>query len=225
MNQSIPSWSLFLQWSSSSFSDIVIRTRGTLTVHSSPPNLLFICRSIFWATLFNFCCWEIVRTLMACWRQNPYLREKKTKKNVSSSNHDLVSSNSNHRQEHMTNSTNLGWNGTFDTAELLDGTIEIVSVTDHDAHYELHIRLCTDNSKLKWYGLNFILSFGQSRKLLLSLWKKSNHNVITKPAHVLKYRCSLSVQCLSKIKTTYYRAQTPKLSFVKYVVAFTHCLN
>lgn len=102
-------------------------------------------------------------------KTKPLLTGKKTQKNVSSSNHDLVSSNSNHRQEHMTNSTNLGRNGTFDTAELLDGTIEIVSVTDHDAHYELHIRLCTDNLKLKWYGLNFILSFGQSRKLLLSL--------------------------------------------------------
>lgn len=48
----------------------VILTRGILTVHSSPPNLLFICRSIFWAILFNFCCWEIVRTLMA-WQKNP----------------------------------------------------------------------------------------------------------------------------------------------------------
>lgn len=30
--------------------------------------------------------------------------------------------------------TNLGWDGTFNTAELLDGTIEIVSVADHNAH-------------------------------------------------------------------------------------------
>lgn len=44
----------------------------------------------------------------------------------------------------MTNFTNLGRDGTFDTAELLDGTVEIVSVADHDAHYKLHFRLWTD---------------------------------------------------------------------------------
>ena len=37
--------------------------------------------------------------------------------------------------------TNLGWYGTFDTAELLDGTVEIFSVADQDAHYELHLGL------------------------------------------------------------------------------------
>lgn len=42
-----------------------------------------------------------------------------------------------------TNTTNLGWDGTFNTAELLDGTVEIVSVANHDAHYELHVGLQT----------------------------------------------------------------------------------
>lgn len=48
----------------------------------------------------------------------------------------------------MKNFTNLGRDGTFDTAELLDGTVEIVSVANHDAHYKLHLRLWTDK-KLK----------------------------------------------------------------------------
>lgn len=39
--------------------------------------------------------------------------------------------------------TDLGWDRTPDTAELLDGTIQIVSVADHNAHHKLHIRLYT----------------------------------------------------------------------------------
>lgn len=38
--------------------------------------------------------------------------------------------------------TNLGWDGAFDTAELLDSAVEIVSVAHHYAHYELHVGLC-----------------------------------------------------------------------------------
>lgn len=56
-----PVVSCFVRWNTS-------LTRGTVTVHSSPPNLLFICRSIFWTTLLKFCCLEIVRTLMAWWQ-------------------------------------------------------------------------------------------------------------------------------------------------------------
>ena len=41
-------------------------TRGTLTVHSAPPSLAFICSRIFWATLLSFWGWEMVLTLMAC---------------------------------------------------------------------------------------------------------------------------------------------------------------
>lgn len=37
--------------------------------------------------------------------------------------------------------TNLRRDGTVDAAELLDGAVEVVSVADHDAHYELHIGL------------------------------------------------------------------------------------
>ncbi len=44
-------------------------------------------------------------------------------------------------QKGLTNITDLRWDWAFDTAELLDGTVEIVSVADHDAHNELHIGL------------------------------------------------------------------------------------
>lgn len=46
-------------------SDSHTLTRGTFTVHSSPPSLQLICRRIFWAMLRSFCGWEMVRTLMA----------------------------------------------------------------------------------------------------------------------------------------------------------------
>lgn len=60
-------------------------------------------------------------------------------------NQTLISSNSQQvMHKHLTNITNLGRDGTFDTAELLDGTIEVVSVADHNAHDKLHIRLYTD---------------------------------------------------------------------------------
>lgn len=37
--------------------------------------------------------------------------------------------------------TNLGWNRIFDTADLFDGTIEIIPVAHHDAHSKLCIWL------------------------------------------------------------------------------------
>lgn len=45
-------------------------------------------------------------------------------------------------------STDLWWDGTFDTAELLDGAVEVVSVADHDAHHQLHIWLSICKIKL-----------------------------------------------------------------------------
>lgn len=36
---------------------------------------------------------------------------------------------------------NLGWNGIFDAADLLYGTVEIISVAHYDAHYKLYIWL------------------------------------------------------------------------------------
>lgn len=35
--------------------------------------------------------------------------------------------------------TNLGWNGILDTADLFDGSIEIIPVAHHDAHNKLDI--------------------------------------------------------------------------------------
>lgn len=40
--------------------------------------------------------------------------------------------------------THLGRNGAFNTTQLLDGTVEIISVADHDAHDELQLGLHTD---------------------------------------------------------------------------------
>lgn len=37
--------------------------------------------------------------------------------------------------------TNLGWNGIFDTADLFDGTVEIIPVAHQDAHNKLCIWL------------------------------------------------------------------------------------
>lgn len=55
---------------------------------------------------------------------------------------------------HMTNITHLGWDGAFNTTELLDSTIEIVSVAGYNAHHKLHIRLHVEKRihRLLWEG-------------------------------------------------------------------------
>lgn len=39
--------------------------------------------------------------------------------------------------------TNLGRDGAFEAAQLLDGTVEIVPVAFNNAHYKLQVRLHT----------------------------------------------------------------------------------
>lgn len=45
--------------------------------------------------------------------------------------------------------TNLGWNGIFDTADLFDGSIEIIPVAHHDAHNKLDIWLKNKSKNLQ----------------------------------------------------------------------------
>lgn len=46
--------------------------------------------------------------------------------------------------------TDLGWDGIFDTADLFDGSIEIIPVAHHDAHNKLDIGL---ENKTNWKQL------------------------------------------------------------------------
>lgn len=52
--------------------------------------------------------------------------------------------------------TNLGWDGIFNTAQLLDGTVEIISVAKNDANYKLQIGLHTGVKSLSIVILNNI---------------------------------------------------------------------
>lgn len=63
--------------------------------------------------------------------------------------------------------TNLGWNRIFDTADLFDGTIEIIPVAHHDAHSKLCIWL--KKIKKKPYILLYIIL---PRKHYLELHKR-----------------------------------------------------
>lgn len=55
---------------------------------------------------------------------------------------------------HVSNITHLGWDGASNTTELLDSTIEIVSVAGQNAHHKLHIRLHTEKKKyMNFYGM------------------------------------------------------------------------
>ncbi len=58
-------------------------------------------------------------------------------------------------QKGLTNITDLRWDWAFDTAELLDGTVEIVSVANYDAHNELHIGLEKKSLQPENYPLKF----------------------------------------------------------------------
>jgi len=57
------------------------------------------------------------------------------------------------------NITNLGRYGAFNTAQLLDGTVEIISVADHDAHHKLQIRLHKNGKSAMGLNLHYIAEF------------------------------------------------------------------
>lgn len=80
-----------------------------------------------------------------------------------------------------TNTTNLRRDGTFNTAELLDGTVEIVSAASHDAHNQLHVWLKTKDRKLEYDGSDhcIVITVLTLTALLFSLASSANYYSIS----------------------------------------------